>query len=361
VIVARQATIPVPGGWPTIQAAYDAAIDGDIIAVASGVYTGDGNRDLLLSGKSVQIKSLSGPEVTTIDCQGSESEPHHAMWFTDSLPTGSVILEGFTIRNAFKDLFGAIGGAVGIHGVTVTMRNCIFLDNYSMGSGGAIHCRSASPVIEDCAFVINHADYGGAISCDGASSLRLKNCTFYGNWAAGKGGSIYFAQSSLEVENCIFAFGTGGAAIDVAETYVGFTITCTDIFGNVGGDWVGPIAGRLGVSGNISLDPLFCDWYESDFHLSSLSPCLPINNSCRVQMGAFGHGCGFFCGDAGNDLRTDVGDAVFLIAYMYRSGPAPEVLAAADVNRNDLVDIGDVVTIINYIFRGGPELECGTR
>jgi len=284
-------------------------------------------------------------------------EQHYAVRFFDSLLTDTITLEGFTIRNAFT----GGGGAVGVDDATVVIRNCVFVDNHSTGNGGAVYCWNASPVIENCAFIINHADYGGAISCNEGSSPHLTNCTFYGNWAAGKGGSIYFVQSAPAVENCIFAFGTGGAAIDAGGTYEEPAITCTDIFGNVGGDWVGPIAGKLGISGNISLDPLFCDWYQGDFHLSSQSPCLPINNGCRVQMGAFGHGCGFFCGDAGNNLHVDIGDAVFLIAYLYRSGPPPEYLAAADVNRNGTADIGDAVAIINYIFRGGPELECGMR
>ncbi|MCK4414565.1 MAG: hypothetical protein KAY32_13585 [Candidatus Eisenbacteria sp.] len=34
------------GDFPTIQAAIDAALDGDEILLADGTFTGDGNRDL---------------------------------------------------------------------------------------------------------------------------------------------------------------------------------------------------------------------------------------------------------------------------------------------------------------------------
>ena len=50
-------------------------------------------------------------------------------------------------------------------------------------------------------------------------------------------------------------------------------ISCSDGFGNAGGDWTGPIAGDLGINGNISGDPLFADSMEGDVHLRFDSPC----------------------------------------------------------------------------------------
>jgi len=51
------------------------------------------------------------------------------------------------------------------------------------------------------------------------------------------------------------------------------TLSCCDIYGNAGGDWVGCIAGQLGVNGNICEDPLFCDSQNLDFTLYADSPC----------------------------------------------------------------------------------------
>ena len=66
------------------------------------------------------------------------------------------------------------------------------------------------------------------------------------------------------------------------------------LHGNAGGDWIGGIAGQLGVSGNFSADPLFCDPDNGDFTLSSQSPCLPGNHpdgaDCGL-IGALGQGC----------------------------------------------------------------------
>jgi hypothetical protein len=54
---------------------------------------------------------------------------------------------------------------------------------------------------------------------------------------------------------------------------------------------VGCIAGQVGINGNFSLDPLFCDTASSDFSLFVLSPCAPANNSCGVLIGALDDGC----------------------------------------------------------------------
>lgn len=63
------------------------------------------------------------------------------------------------------------------------------------------------------------------------------------------------------------------------------------------------------------------------------------------------------CGDA--DVKSPgvvgLGDVVFLINYVLKSGPAPEPLGKGDVNCDGVVDIVDVSYLINYFFKGG---EC---
>ena len=60
------------------------------------------------------------------------------------------------------------------------------------------------------------------------------------------------------------------------------------------------------------------------------------------------------CGDANADQLVNVTDAVYVIAYIFSGGPAPNPLEAGDVNCDGLVNIADVVYLINYIFAGGP-------
>lgn len=63
-------------------------------------------------------------------------------------------------------------------------------------------------------------------------------------------------------------------------------------------------------------------------------------------------------GDANGDEQLDVGDAVYLINYIFRYGPAPDPLDSADANCDGIVDIGDVVRIVAYTFRDGPAPGC---
>jgi hypothetical protein len=60
------------------------------------------------------------------------------------------------------------------------------------------------------------------------------------------------------------------------------------------------------------------------------------------------------CGDCNFDNVIDIGDVVYLINYLYRSGPWITPLCLGDVNSNGIVDVGDVVYLNNYLFYGGP-------
>jgi hypothetical protein len=59
-------------------------------------------------------------------------------------------------------------------------------------------------------------------------------------------------------------------------------------------------------------------------------------------------------GDANSDGKIDVGDIVYLINYLFKSGSAPNPLEAGDANLNGKVDVGDVVYLVNYLFKNGP-------
>ena len=64
------------------------------------------------------------------------------------------------------------------------------------------------------------------------------------------------------------------------------------------------------------------------------------------------------CGDANGDDMLNVGDAVFIINYIFRNGPAPDPTSAGDENGDGEVNIGDAVFLINHIFRSGPSPVC---
>jgi hypothetical protein len=70
------------------------------------------------------------------------------------------------------------------------------------------------------------------------------------------------------------------------------------------------------------------------------------------------------CGDANSDDAVDIGDAVFLIQFIFAGGPAPGdcnyQYGMGDANGDCAVDISDAVYLIQYIFAGGPAPVCGT-
>lgn len=60
------------------------------------------------------------------------------------------------------------------------------------------------------------------------------------------------------------------------------------------------------------------------------------------------------CGDPDASGVVSISDAVYLINYIFASGPPPVSLGSADVDCNGLTTISDAVYLISYIFSGGP-------
>ncbi len=65
-------------------------------------------------------------------------------------------------------------------------------------------------------------------------------------------------------------------------------------------------------------------------------------------------GVSVLCGDANADEAINIADAVHLINYIFKGGPAPDPLCVGDATGDGAVNIGDAVHLINYIFKGGP-------
>ena len=311
------------GEYPTIVDALAVSADGDTISLGDGIYTGEGNRDLSNWGNLLHIRSLSGnPESCIIDCAGSPGDPHYGFWLSI---TGSKVLppidfwglDGICIMNGYSAGAGAV---IVSDGAWPGLRNCIFRSNRSEYDGGAIDIDESGLEIENCLFIDNSAEEGGAISFDYYSAFHVSDCTFIGNSAL-RGGAIRFRRTNwisemsgctfydnsadtgsnfyfmddahLEASNCILAFAEGGETV-VCESDCSALFTCCDLFGNTGGDWTGCIEDQLGVDGNISADPLFCDLAILDLTIDAESPCAPLtppNENCEL-IGAWSVGCG---------------------------------------------------------------------
>ena len=306
------------GDFPTIHAAILACGHGDVVELADGVYSGPGNRDLTNNETAVLIRSQSGnPFACVINCEGSAAEPHR---FITLVITGEKSrevwgLHDLTVTGGYHDA----GAAVQVYDwASPQIRGCVFRQNEADLFGGAIFGAVGYPMIDDCEFVENTAPQGGAIAGLTECSFQISGCTFRGNTAE-EGGALYShsdlgtqltactfvrnqaplgaalsvdAFTGITLTRCLVAFNLEGAAVHVASGQV--DLVCCDLFGNTGGDWVGPIADQLGVAGNIALDPLFCDLGQDDLHLQEISPCAPStdpNPECD-QIGAWAVGCG---------------------------------------------------------------------
>ncbi len=66
----------------------------------------------------------------------------------------------------------------------------------------------------------------------------------------------------------------------------------------------------------------------------------------------------YICGDVNGDGDFNVGDPIFLIAFIFRGGPEPWTFLAGDANGDGKVDIGDAVYMLQNIFQSGPDLIC---
>lgn len=63
------------------------------------------------------------------------------------------------------------------------------------------------------------------------------------------------------------------------------------------------------------------------------------------------------CGDANGNGEIDIGDVIYLLNYLYRSGDAPAcqpITICGDVNLDEAVDLSDAIYLLNYLYKGGP-------
>jgi predicted outer membrane repeat protein len=238
------------GDATTIQMGIDAALDGDVVLVAPGTYSGAGNVNLILSGKDITVTAENGAAQTVIDC--AHSARGFFIWNSSST------VEGFTIRNGSA----VTGGAVYSENGSPTVRYCVFSGNSATSAGGALYLKQGTPEFYNNTFDGCGAPSGGTAWFQGPSTFPQFYQNIVCNSSAGG------------------AFGVGGSPVAF--------VACNNVYGNAGGNFL--MAGDNGH--NFSSDPLFCGIPGSgNFFLQQISPCSANFSPCGSAVGACGVQC----------------------------------------------------------------------
>jgi hypothetical protein len=346
-------TVDGAGDAPTIQAAIDSAGMGDTLLVGPGTYSwsnqGTGNDygmiHMMRGAPRLTIASEMGAAMTILD--GEEmGRIFFYQGYTGTM--GGLTIDGFTFtRGLAPQSDYMVGGAFTAHLSSPILQNCVFTLNTADQGGACWFGGQGSPQFINCLFENNTALYGGGLfaintpftvmlsgcvfqsngatrgggfygynvplvaeDCvfsgnygvsDGGGMILNKcypssvsRCTFHSNESSSGGGISLLGQTNLIVDRTIIAASIQGGAAAVSGT-ARATFSCSDLFGNVGGDWTGGIAEQAGVNGNFAADPLFCGASGLDLFLRANSPCAPGNHpageSCAL-VGARPVGCG---------------------------------------------------------------------
>ncbi len=179
IISALANVLRVPTQYPTIQAGINAAVDGDTVLVAVRTYTGEGNRNLDFIGKSIVLKSESGPETCSIIGGNSNYSCFNFHCNEDS----NSIVEGFTITDFRVEQSGA--GIRCIHS-SPTFKHCIIADNEAYQDmfwyydGGGVYALNSSPIFIRCTFYNNRGNRGGGVFAEN-SDFVVNSCIFVDN------------------------------------------------------------------------------------------------------------------------------------------------------------------------------------
>jgi hypothetical protein len=322
---------PPHGPRATIQAAIDAAANGDVILVWPDTY----HERIDFLGKAIALRSQEGPEVTIIDGQRTGTV---VKCVNGEGP--DTVLEGFTITGGLASL----GGGMYNVGSSPTVRDCIFTDNEAEVGGGMRNQWGSSPLIEGCSFIDNVAypagggminsegqpvvrdclflqntayDVGGVINLDpGEGPVTFINCLFVQNESEGTFGTLLDGSGALvvnsvfsrniatpspggdvgilhtvhgepEVINCTISGNTGFGLANVDDATL--TVRNTIIWGNSEGSVQGggsfsysDIEGGFAGPGNIDADPLFVQPGTDNVRLSFDSPCINTGDNASV-------------------------------------------------------------------------------
>jgi len=102
--------------------------------------------------------------------------------------------------------------------------------------------------------------------------------------------------------------------------------------------------GYTDINGEVTLYPSPITMGSVDVTVTAHN-CLPHQGSMEVSSRI---------GDANDDGDINVGDALFLVNYLFIDGPVPDPWENGDVNCSGEINVEDVIYLITYLFQNGP-------
>jgi predicted outer membrane repeat protein len=314
--------------FASIQAAVEAAINGEIIEIAPGTY----HEHVDLKGKSITLRSRSGdPNDTIIDGRFIDTSDGGTAFgsldgmvvLCNSNEDPNTVIDGLTISNGngrYINSTSRQGGGMYVNGASPTVQNCRFNDNSVgfgsfQGRGGGAYLRSSHATFSDCIFTLNQATvHGGGMYFIDNGQITLSNCNFNNNTATNNGGAVLMALSDATINNCSFdtnntiqldggaisndrcslaisdstfinnsANDQGGAIINIDNSASTIVIQNTDFIDNTAGNDGGAIHNFDGSSPTI----LNCDFIGNEATsddggaIDNLTDSSPILQNCR--------------------------------------------------------------------------------
>ncbi len=156
-------------------------------------------------------------------------------------------------------------------------------------------------------------------------------------------------DGQIHIQNYFMPDGFQGISYLESLVAVGGTPPYTWTF--LGGDLPFGLMFNGGGVGTITGVPTFQAQFFFSFKVDDSSiPTKSDTLAASITIGA----PPYICGDADGSLAVSIADAVYLINYIFSSGPAPSPIAAGDADCSGGISIADAVYLINYIFAGGP-------